>query len=56
MGKYMVTWKGGEFNLWNYRYFEEEKEALNFYNSLDNETKEIRVKRRGGGYSLLGRF
>lgn len=53
MEKYMVTWKGGQFNLWNNKYFKEEKEALEFFKSLNNDTKELRVKRRNGGYTLV---
>lgn len=56
MKKYMVMWKGGEFNLWNTRYFDEEKEAIEFCRNVESQNKAVYCKRRGGGYGKLGCF
>lgn len=56
MKKYMVMWKGGEFNLWNTRYFDEEKEAIEFCRNIESQNKAVYCKRRGGGYGKLGCF
>lgn len=56
MKKYMVMWKGGEFNLWNTRYFDEEKAAVEFFRGLDSQNKDVYRKIRDGGYGKLGCF